>query len=100
MLQPAIAKHTKLVQDTCMLYKGTTFNGLSKRRRSVHHWPYIIASDEDFENFRDVEVRFRVQIPYDLKINLPSTYAISTDSESYTKEQLQVLESTICLVEK
>eukprot|EP00957_Ditylum_brightwellii_P177075 13489235-Ditylum_brightwellii.AAC.1 len=30
MLWPTIPKHAKVVQDACVAYKGTTFNGLSK----------------------------------------------------------------------
>eukprot|EP00957_Ditylum_brightwellii_P104503 7962168-Ditylum_brightwellii.AAC.1 len=54
--------------------------------------------DEDCEGFRDVKVKIRVEINYDLKINLPSAYAISTDSKNHIKEQLKVLEATISLV--
>ncbi len=34
MLRPTVAKHAKLVKDTCTTYKGPKFNGLPRKEKA------------------------------------------------------------------
>ena len=58
-----------------------------------------IIPDQDFNSYRDVKVKTTIEIPYHSSINLPSTYAVSKDSDKLIKEQLKQLEAHISVVE-